>query len=149
MCCVFRRSYSLDVEVSASGFIKELEKDGVLLQPAGPESEDDDDEEEEDVEDEDISEEEEPNKTLDLEDYKHAMLELEGLKVSETNIEILDNVTEEESEHPTLQQNTETVTVKSEEETERDKEDELKEADDECPELTELSAFNKEYKPFR
>lgn len=148
-----RRSYSLDVEVSASGFTKDLEKDGVLLQPAGPESEDDDVDEEEDDDDDDEDEEsgeEEPNKTLDLEEYNHALLELEGLKVSDTNIEIQDNVTEEESEEPTLQQNTETVsTIKREEKTERDKEDELKEADDGCPELTELSAFNKEYKPFR
>ena len=39
----YRRAYSLDVEVSACGFTKDMERDGALLHPAGPDEEEDDD----------------------------------------------------------------------------------------------------------
>uniref|UniRef100_A0A4W6GC27 Serine/threonine-protein kinase RIO2 n=1 Tax=Lates calcarifer TaxID=8187 RepID=A0A4W6GC27_LATCA len=131
-----RRSYSLDIEVSASGFTKDLERDGALLHPAGPEGEEDDEEEDNDEEATDEEEEREED-SVDMEEYKHAMLELEGLKVSDTHADRQD---EEEEKTPA---------AGSDEETEKDLEEELKEAEDECPELTDLSAANKEFKPFR
>uniref|UniRef100_A0A665WY28 Serine/threonine-protein kinase RIO2 n=1 Tax=Echeneis naucrates TaxID=173247 RepID=A0A665WY28_ECHNA len=129
-----RRSYSLDIEVSASGFTKDLEKDGALLLPAGPEGEDGEEKEESDDEgtDEEVEREEE---NVDMEEYNHAMLELEGLKVSDT---------------PSEPKETETApAAKSDKEIEKDLEEELKEAEDECPDLADLSATNKEFIPFR
>lgn len=143
-----RRSYSLDVEVSASGFTKDLERDGALLHPAGPEEDGDEDEEEGEDEDEETDEEAEREESLDMEEYKHAMLELEGLKVSDTHANIPDKE-EEKSENREEEKETEaTSTSRGGEETEAIKE-ELREADDECPELTDLSTCNKEFKPFR
>ncbi|XP_040897305.1 serine/threonine-protein kinase RIO2 [Toxotes jaculatrix] len=138
-----RRSYSLDVEVSASGFTKDMERDGALLHPAGPEEEDDDDEDEEATDEEAEREEE----SVDMEEYKHAMLELEGLKVSDTHADRQDEE-EEKSEKREEEPETEAA-VQSDDETEKDLEEELKEAEDECPELADLSASNKEFKPFR
>ncbi|XP_033829046.1 serine/threonine-protein kinase RIO2 [Periophthalmus magnuspinnatus] len=133
-----RRSHSLDVEVSASGFTKEMEKDSDLLYPAGPECEDDDEEE---IEEEEICEQE-PNDTIDLEEFKHAMLELEGLKCGDSNVK--------EDEAKTLEKRDTEIEprVKNEDETEG-AEEELNEADDECPELTHLSASNGDFRPFR
>ncbi|XP_069565616.1 serine/threonine-protein kinase RIO2 [Brachyistius frenatus] len=142
-----RRSYSLDVEVSASGFTKDLERDGALLHPAGPEEEDVDEEEQEEDEettDEEIEKEEE---SVDMEEYKHVMLELEGLKVSETLRNIQD---QEEEKSEKTQEETDTIPIaRGDEEKEKKLEEELKEAEDQCPELTDLSASNKEFKPFR
>ncbi|XP_028270141.1 serine/threonine-protein kinase RIO2 [Parambassis ranga] len=142
-----RRSYSLDIEVSASGFTKDLEKDGALLHPAGPEDEEDDDEEEdeEEAEEEEESADEEAEGGVDMEEYKHAVLELEGLKVSETHRDTQDQ--EELSERTEEEKQTETVSAGKFDEEKG--EEELKEAEDECPELTDLSASNKEFKPFR
>lgn len=146
----YRRSCSLDVEVSASGFTKDLERDAALLHPAGPEEDDDmeDNDDEEDSTDEEAEREEE---SLDVDEYKHAMLELEGLKVSETHAGIRDEEEEvEENEKREEEKETERAPeARSDEETENDLEEELKEAEDECPELTDLSASNKEFKPFR
>ncbi|XP_045886439.1 serine/threonine-protein kinase RIO2 [Micropterus dolomieu] len=142
-----RRTCSLDVEVSASGFTRDLERDGALLHPAGPEGEEDDEGESDDAEatDEEVEEEED---SVNMEEYKHAMQELEGLKVSDTHADIQDedNKSEEEEER------TETETApapRSDEETEKDLEEELNEAEDECPELADLSTSNKDFKPFR
>ncbi|XP_074526430.1 serine/threonine-protein kinase RIO2 [Halichoeres trimaculatus] len=147
-----RRSCSLDVEVSASGFTKDMERDGAFLHPVGPEGEydDDDDDDEEESDDEETTEEEaeKEEKSVNMEEYKHAMLELEGLKVSDTLTET--RAEDRETEKGTEQNETETKpAAQSDEETERDKEEELNEADDECPELSDLSAANKEFKPFR
>lgn len=72
-----------------------------------------------------------------MEEYKHAMLELEGLKISDTHGNVLG---EEEG--------TETEPIAaSDGDAHKDTEEELKEV--ECPELVELSASNKEFKPFR
>ncbi|XP_040010120.1 serine/threonine-protein kinase RIO2 [Xiphias gladius] len=136
-----RRSYSLDVEVSASGFTKDLERDGALLHPAGPEGEEDD--EEEDNDEEATGEEaEREEESLDMEEYKHVMLELEGLKVSDTHADRRDQEEEKREEKETEK----TSAARSDEETEKDLEEELKEVEDECP---DLSASNKEFKPFR
>lgn len=142
-----RRSYSLDVEVSASGFTKDMERDGALLHPAGPEGENDDNEEEDDDEettDGGVEEEE----SVDMEEYKHAMLELEGLKVSDSYADIQEE--ENESEKVEEQKETETAPApNSDEEPKNDLEEELNEAEDECPELADLSTSNKDFKPFR
>lgn len=142
-----RRSYSLDVEVSASGFTKDMERDGALLHPAGPEEEEDDEEEGDDEEatDEEVEKEED---TVDMEEYKHAMLELEGLKVSDTQADEQDE--ESKSEKEEEQKETETTpATRSDDEPEKGLEEELNEAEDECPELEDLSTSNKEFKPFR
>ncbi|XP_070820571.1 serine/threonine-protein kinase RIO2 [Chaetodon trifascialis] len=142
-----RRSYSLDVEISASGFTKDLQRDDALLHPAGP-GEEEDDEEEGDDEEETDDEVEKQEQSVDMEEYKHAMLELEGLKVSDTNVEEQD----EDNEREKAEEEKETeraATARSDEETEKDLEEELNEAEDECPELADLSASNKEFKPFR
>uniref|UniRef100_A0A665WXA8 Serine/threonine-protein kinase RIO2 n=1 Tax=Echeneis naucrates TaxID=173247 RepID=A0A665WXA8_ECHNA len=143
-----RRSYSLDIEVSASGFTKDLEKDGALLLPAGPEGEDGEEKEESDDEgtDEEVEREEE---NVDMEEYNHAMLELEGLKVSDTPSGGPDEE-EEKSKKTEEPKETETApAAKSDKEIEKDLEEELKEAEDECPDLADLSATNKEFIPFR
>ncbi|XP_010731985.3 serine/threonine-protein kinase RIO2 [Larimichthys crocea] len=143
-----RRSYSLDVEVSASGFTKDLEKDCELLHPAGPEGEEDDEEEESDDEEATDEEAEKEEESLDMEEYKHAMLELEGLKVSDTHADVQDEDDKGEKEEEQKETETEPPT-KTDEETEKDLEAELNEAEDECPELADLSTSNKEFKPFR
>ncbi|TDH12693.1 hypothetical protein EPR50_G00049960 [Perca flavescens] len=137
-----RRSYSLDVEVSASGFTKDLERDAALLHPAGPEEEEDDEEE---GDDEETTDEEVEKECVDMEEYKHAMLELEGLKVSDSHADIQDK--ENESEKGEEQKGTATSTGRSDED--KNLEEEMNEAEDECPELADLSASNKEFKPFR
>ncbi|XP_053725822.1 serine/threonine-protein kinase RIO2 isoform X1 [Synchiropus splendidus] len=137
-----RRSYSLDIEVSASGFTKDMEKDSALLQPAGPEEDEDDDEDGDGDGDEDDTDGEEPYEddglreaSLDIDEYKHAVQELEGLRVADTQSE--ENRASAESE------------AHGDKHLEIEVEEELKEAEDECPELEDLSAFNKEFKPFR
>ncbi|XP_051279160.1 serine/threonine-protein kinase RIO2 [Dicentrarchus labrax] len=149
-----RRTRSLDVEVSASGFTKDLERDGALLYPAGPEGEEDSEEEGDDEEasDEETEKEEE---SVDMEEYKHAMLELEGLKVSDTEADLPNDDKEGEKEEEQKENET-APTARSDEETEKDLEEELNEAkeelneaEDECPELADLSTANKDFKPFR
>ncbi|KAG8012070.1 Serine/threonine-protein kinase RIO2 [Nibea albiflora] len=91
--------------------------------------------------------EEKEEERLDMEEYKHAMLELEGLKVGDTHADVQDEVEGEKEEE---QKETETEPpAKTDEETEKDLEDELNEAEDECPELADLSTSNKDFKPFR
>ncbi|XP_034073093.1 LOW QUALITY PROTEIN: serine/threonine-protein kinase RIO2 [Gymnodraco acuticeps] len=187
-----KRSCSLDIEVSASGFTKDMERDSALLHPAGPDEEDDDEEEESD--DEEATDEEEE---VDMDEYKHAMLELEGLKISDPTADKHEEQSEEEEEQketettspavgeeeeeqketettspavgeeeeeqketestsPAVgeeeeeQKETETTSpAVGEEEPGKDLEKELSEAEDECPELGDLSAANKDFKPFR
>ncbi|KAM6930408.1 serine/threonine-protein kinase RIO2 [Xenentodon cancila] len=145
-----RRSYSLDVEVSASGFTKDLERDGALLNPAGPDEEKDDEEGEAEDEDEATDEELEiEEENMNMEEYKHAMLELEGLKISETHTNIQDRDNEKREETEEEEATETTSTARSAEETGKELEEESKEAEDDYPELTDLSALNKEFKPFR
>ncbi|XP_030593640.1 serine/threonine-protein kinase RIO2 [Archocentrus centrarchus] len=144
-----RRSCSLDVEVSASGFTKDMERDGALLHPAGPEDDDDEEEDEEEEKDAKEATDEEREESVDMEEYKHAMLELEGLKVSETPAETQDQDAEK-SENRAEDKETEAASpAVGDEETEKQLDEELEEAEDECPELADLSASNKEFKPFR
>uniref|UniRef100_A0A667YLF7 Serine/threonine-protein kinase RIO2 n=1 Tax=Myripristis murdjan TaxID=586833 RepID=A0A667YLF7_9TELE len=123
-----RRSCSLDVEISASGFTKDLERDAALLHPDGPEGEEDEEEEEEEAREEEVlkeEDEEEEEESVDMEEYRHAVLELEGLKTERAPEARLD------------------------EEGQEDLQEEVKEAEDVCPELVDLSASNREFKPFR
>jgi len=160
-----RRSVSLDVEIAASGFTKDLQKDAALLHPAGPESdEDEEEEEEEEEEDEEEESAEEENggvQGVDMEEYKHAMLELEGLKLEEPQTDPQDAGDED----PTGEEETETRQEPAvggvdegegqEEEEEEGGEEAGRNHDgrgeevDACPELLDLSAANKEFKPFR
>ncbi len=132
------------MEISVSGYTKELQQDDCLLHPEGPEgeglSEDDDD---------DISESADDTHQATLEDvisideYKQAMLELEGLNISkDTPTE--ENDTEEE-EIPSEDVRKETVSDITKD-LEREEENE---EEDECPDLVDLSASNKELRPFR
>lgn len=144
----YRRSYSLDVEVSASGFTKDLERDAALLHPTVPEGEEEDEEEGDDEEatEEEVGKEEE---SLDMEEYKHAMLELEGLKLSDLHVAIEDKESESESEEEQQKETQIAPSARTDDETKKVLEEELNEEEDECPELEDLSAFNKEFKPFR
>lgn len=147
-----RRSYSLDVEVSASGFTKDMEQDGALLHPAGPEDneEEDDDDDDNDYEDAKEATDEEREEAVDMEEYKHAMLELEGLRISETPAETQDQDGEKSKNNVQEDQETETASSPpGDEETEKQLDEELEEAEDEFPALADLSASNKEFKPFR
>uniref|UniRef100_A0A8C4ZFG5 non-specific serine/threonine protein kinase n=1 Tax=Gadus morhua TaxID=8049 RepID=A0A8C4ZFG5_GADMO len=121
-----RRSCCLDVEISASGFTKEMERDGELLHPAGPESEEEDDEDDDEEEEEEGDSENGEVQGVDMEEYKHVMLELDGLKLGETQTDSRDAEEKEELKAE--------LAVCSE---------------DQCPELLGLSAANREFKPFR
>lgn len=122
-----------------------------MLHPVGPEGEEEDDEYEEEHHADHFGEEEEKEdeESLDAEEYRHAILELEGLKVSDscTDTQDEDKAIEgggDDDEEPGITHNAGSV-----EETERDHHSELNEAEDECPELLDFSASNKEFKPFR
>uniref|UniRef100_A0A8C7WWS8 Serine/threonine-protein kinase RIO2 n=1 Tax=Oryzias sinensis TaxID=183150 RepID=A0A8C7WWS8_9TELE len=141
-----RRACSLDVEVSASGFTKDFERDAALLYPAGPEEEEDELEEGQDEETDEEAEREEEDESGTMAQYEHAMLELEGLKVCETNANI--NQEAEMTEETKEEEMSTSPQVRNLEERE-EVEDELKEAEDDCPELTDWSSSNREFKPFR
>lgn len=145
--CSYRRSYSLDVEVSASGFTKDLERDSELLHPAGPEGEDANEEEsdEEEATEEEVEKEED---SLDMEEYKHAIQELEGLKFSDSHADIEDEAKEDKGAGKEKGTGI-ASTNRGDEEMEKDLDEELCEAEDECPELADLSPSNKDFKPFR
>lgn len=120
-----------------------------MLHPAGPEGEEDENDEDDEDEDEvghfGEEGEKEVEESLDTEEYKHAILELEGLKVSDSNADTQEEDKEsegEEDEEPGI-----THIAGSIEETGKDHNEELNEAEDGYPEL--LSASNKNFKPFR
>ncbi|XP_071208952.1 serine/threonine-protein kinase RIO2 [Salvelinus alpinus] len=138
-----RRYVSLDVEISASGFTKDFERDAALLDPKGPEEEEDEGEEDEGEEDEG---EEDMEKTMDMEEYRHAILELEGLKVSdtETHTETGDEDGERDPGRGEQRETDPEAVVMGDLDEEREKEEE-----DVCPELIDLSSSNREFKPFR
>ena len=125
-----------------------------MLHPAGPEEEDDDDDDDEE-EEEEGNDKEDSNKKgekkedgFDMEEYKHAVLELEGLKVRYTHTDIQN----EDNKREMGEEQTVTETEPSSrinDETEEKLEEELNEAEDDCPELSDLSYSNKEFKPFR
>ncbi|KAF4074309.1 hypothetical protein AMELA_G00238090 [Ameiurus melas] len=143
-----RKACSLDVEISASGYTKELQQDDQLLHPVGPEGE------ENLSEDEDSGPEAaEPvcEESIDMEEYKHAILELEGLKIgNETSSE--ETRTEEQqgeasSGKEICRDGVNDLVTDSSRRLEND--EEFEENEDECPDLVDLSVYNKEFKPFR
>lgn len=119
-----------------------------MLHPAGPEGDDDYDEQEDDDDEETEEEVEKEEESLDMEGYKQAMLELEGLKVSDSHANM-----QGEDRDSEIQEETKVTqiayTARSDEETAKGLGEEVNEEEDECPDLTDLSAFNKEFKPFR
>uniref|UniRef100_A0A4W4H657 Serine/threonine-protein kinase RIO2 n=1 Tax=Electrophorus electricus TaxID=8005 RepID=A0A4W4H657_ELEEL len=124
-----KKAYCLDVEISASGYTKELQQDDQLLQPVGPEAE----EPISGDEDDDAGTPELPSQEpIDTEEYKQALLELEGLKISvETSSE---EKIEKEHEETYRHSGLDGVELENE---------------DDCPDLVDISACNKEFKPFR
>lgn len=144
-----RRACSLDVEISASGYTKELQQDDCLLHPEGPEGDGDEDEDEDDESPEstDDTHQAPAEETINMEEFKHAMLELEGLKMSAETLSEENNTEEPEGARceqdvPSEDLQTEMVSGISED-FGRD------EAEDQCPDLVDLSACNKEFRPFR
>ncbi|XP_048834672.1 serine/threonine-protein kinase RIO2 [Brienomyrus brachyistius] len=160
-----RRECSLDVEVSASGYTKDMQEDDSLLHPAGPE-----DQEDLDGEDEGPTAADGPlggsvPETVDLEEFRNAILELEGLKIGEdvpadeANYQILVPQPAEQSQPTEMAEVDRTPTEpdckayqdpgSGAEKGEGEAEGEEQEAADECPELVDLSSANKEFRPFR
>lgn len=168
------------MEISASGYTKAMQKDDELLHPEGPEGAEGQSEDDEDDEDP----EEGPSEPVDLgteeaanlEEYKQAMLELEGLRLDEDTKtsqrdpskdqpdcdpsqggpihKQTDNKAQNQSELERNVDETETRTEALPKELgagncTSPRSDEELEAADECPDLVDLSAINKEFKPFR
>ncbi|XP_041957898.1 serine/threonine-protein kinase RIO2 [Alosa sapidissima] len=168
-----RRECSLDVEISASGYTKAMQQDDELLHPEGPEGGLEQSKDEEDPA-EGGSEPTDPctEDIVDLEEYKQAMLELEGLRLGEdTRASQRDPDKDQTDDDPDHKQTNKQPDSQSELEPNVDETDtrteavpeehrgevctsprsdeELQEEDDECPDLVDLSAINKEFKPFR
>uniref|UniRef100_A0A8C2D8A3 Serine/threonine-protein kinase RIO2 n=1 Tax=Cyprinus carpio TaxID=7962 RepID=A0A8C2D8A3_CYPCA len=144
-----RRACSLDVEISASGYTKKLQQDDCLLHPEGPEGEGlSGDEDDDDIsESADDTHEAALEDVINIEEYKQAMLELEGLNIrKDTPTE--ENATEEhegaqcEEEIPSEDIQKETVPDIS-----KDLEgEEENEVEDECPDLVDLSVIKQKVK---
>lgn len=135
------------MEISASGYTKELQQDDCLLHPEGPEGDGDEDEDDESPESTDDTHQAAAEETINMEEFKHAMLELEGLKMSAETLSEENNTEEPEGARceqdvPSEDLQTEMVSGISED-FGRD------EAEDQCPDLVDLSACNKEFRPFR
>lgn len=135
------------MEISASGYTKELQQDDSLLHPEGPEGgELSGDEDCEDPESDDETCQPASEEAVSMEEYKNAMLELEGLKISKEESDVEENEGAEcGSEIPSEDVQKETVCDISKD-LGRDEEGE---GEDECPDLVDLSASNKEFRPFR
>ncbi|XP_063051179.1 serine/threonine-protein kinase RIO2 isoform X2 [Engraulis encrasicolus] len=187
-----RRTSSLDVEISASGYTKAMQQDDELLHPEGPEggatteeaedgppSEDEEEEEDDDPEKSHSAQADTPSeKGVDLEEYKQAMLELEGLRLGEESTKgaLKGHASQDQTDCDTGTMAKETGEGQQEQrepqcgtddaETLRTEvvsedvggivperrgsdEEDGREDEDECPELVDLSAINKEFKPFR
>lgn len=136
------------MEISASGYTKELQQDDQLLHPVGPEGEESLSGDEDDAP-------EAPElvcaKSVDIEEYKHAILELEGLKIgSETSTgeEHKEQQHGETSSEKEMRSDSGTGLL-TDASRRLESNEELEESEDECPELLDLSAYNKEFKPFR
>ncbi|XP_060739846.1 serine/threonine-protein kinase RIO2 [Tachysurus vachellii] len=144
-----RKACSLDVEISASGYTKELQQDDQLLHPVGPEGE------------ENLSGDEQDNpeapdapceESIDMDEYEHAMLELEGLKIGNEASSVEKHA---EDQHGSDTSSETEISPEGANDFVTDclrrleNDEELKENEDECPDLVDLSAYNKDFKPFR
>ncbi|KAK6492488.1 serine/threonine-protein kinase RIO2-like [Huso huso] len=135
-----RKEESLDVQISASGYTKEMQLDDELLHPAGPEGEHEGVEESDEEEDSEAGSCQSGSETgitedlsplqgqVDLTEFKQALLELEG-------------PTAEGSDQPRTERGPGSATVTEE--------SDGRELEDECPDLVDLSAANKEFRAFR
>ncbi|XP_056602144.1 serine/threonine-protein kinase RIO2 [Triplophysa dalaica] len=145
-----RKGCSLDVEISASGYTKELQQDDSLLHPEGPESEElSEDEDSEHPESDDETCQPASEEAISMEEYKTAMLELEGLKISKEIPSEESDVEEHEGaecESKIPLEDIQKETVYDIKDLGRDEEGER---EDECPDLVDMSASNKEFRPFR
>ncbi|CAM4539887.1 unnamed protein product [Leuciscus chuanchicus] len=143
-----RKACSLDVEISASGYTKELQQDDSLLHPEGPEGEGlSDDEDDDSSESDDDTHQAASEDVISMEEYKHAMLELEGLKISKETLSEENDT--EEHEGARCQEEIPAEDIQKETVSDISKDLGRDEVEDECPDLVDLSAFNKEFRPFR
>ncbi|XP_036383156.1 serine/threonine-protein kinase RIO2 [Megalops cyprinoides] len=140
-----RRECCLDVEISASGYTKDMQEDDQLLHPEGPEEEEGHSEDEEEHA-EAAASQAGPSEG-DMEEFRQAMEELEGLKVGE------DALSSEGAPRPdTTKEAGDSLGAAptapdTEEQADTPGRDD--DQDNECPELVDLSAHNKEFRPFR
>ncbi|XP_068103590.1 serine/threonine-protein kinase RIO2 [Hyperolius riggenbachi] len=165
-----QKECSLDVEIAASGYTKELQEDDELLQPAGP----DDEEEEEgapidkpsvegsqrtsdssDHAEENLCEamqdafsemEHGSKKAIDFSEFNSALAELEGQSGEGKDRSVMEAPTARDDGDDGSEEEKEVSCDDDEEE--RQHGDEHEEID-ECPDLVDLSGINKEYRPFR
>ncbi|CAO2628903.1 Serine/threonine-protein kinase RIO2 [Lemmus lemmus] len=157
-----RREDSLDVEVSASGYTKEMQADDELLHPVGPDDKITETEEESDFSfsDEEVLEkhkvctsemENELNpvdesggdccfSSEDLKQIKEDSLSAQSADVSSFEVTELNQALEEMKNQ---------VLTHSSEENNSTENDTRHECEDECPDLIALSSLNKEFRPFR
>lgn len=146
--CTVRKACSLDVEISASGYTKELQQDDRLLHPVGPEGEESPSGDEDDAPEalEPVCEE-----SVDLEEYKHAILELEGLKIGNETSPGEERTEEQHGETSSEKEICSDSVYHLVTDTSRrlESNQELEESENECPDLVDISSCNKEFKPFR
>ncbi|KAJ8285153.1 hypothetical protein GJAV_G00022870 [Gymnothorax javanicus] len=168
-----RRECCLDVEISASGYTKDMQEDDQLLHPACLDDDEEGRGEEEDDGEVDVPDPEAPAglSEADMEEFQRAVQALEGFKlqagagVDQDSVRTMqpDGDLKTDSEVPEL------VAPGLLEQEEEEGCDQLPDPDDphkrepcvysasdgeqedgdECPELPNLSAANKEFKPFR
>ena len=88
---------------------------------------------------------------VDMEEYKHAMLELEGLTLGEPQTDPGDSGDETQREQEPVVGSVDKLEGKEEREEVGSDHDGggQGEEEDMCPELLELSSANREFKPFR
>ncbi|XP_059128916.1 serine/threonine-protein kinase RIO2 isoform X2 [Peromyscus eremicus] len=160
-----RREDSLDVEVSASGYTKEMQADDELLHPVGPNDKITETEEESDFSfsDEEVLEHESGDhcchSSEDLKQIKEDSLSEQSANVSSFEVTELNQALEEMKKEVLTHSS---VTGFSEESssTENDTRHDgqtgqwrspagSEECEDECPDLIALSSLNKEFRPFR
>ncbi|KAJ8405587.1 hypothetical protein AAFF_G00315670 [Aldrovandia affinis] len=148
-----RRECCLDVEISASGYTKDMQQDDQLLYPAGPEEEDSQDEDEDEEEQEEHTEAAGSQAALsegDQEEFRQAMQELEGLKVGDEDQSSQSGINPGKSysdlgtvpEGPDME-------AHEPQEPKAHAHHACDDCQEEYPELVDLSAANKEFKPFR
>lgn len=136
------------MEISASGYTKELQQDDSLLHPEGPEGEGLSGDEDDDIsESDDDTHQAASEDVISMEEYKHAMLELEGLKISKETLSEENDT--EEHEGARCQEEIPAEDIQKETVSDISKDLGRDEVEDECPDLVDLSAFNKEFRPFR
>uniref|UniRef100_A0A8C5M6C5 Serine/threonine-protein kinase RIO2 n=1 Tax=Leptobrachium leishanense TaxID=445787 RepID=A0A8C5M6C5_9ANUR len=159
-----QRECSLDAEIAASGFTKEMQEDDELLHPAGP-NEDDEEAETgarmptEDAES-DASDTVSPvelydkavndgagSQSLDLEGVLKVVTELEGYPV-ESKCNLMET-TENSVTGDAASRRTDRNRDHDDHQAEEEVVDEDSEYQDECPDLVDLSDANKDYRPFR